>query len=632
MIRLRCSCGKGLRVRDQAAGRRIKCPGCGSILTVPRPEPPPDEGGPRLVEEDSARPERDLGPVPADVKPCPRCGVELPAYAVFCHTCGYKFGTSAASGGSKALVEKVPRRTVVKAVLGVAGLAVLLAGAYLAYNQIKENQEKARKTAGSSAGPSAPAGKPLPLIIVRTGFTYAQPRLRKEFEFHYDDGVYSPARARLTLREKIAGEALGRLPGAGLQGGVYTRNGEPPDHSLTLRIPVSFGWAYGRVGGAVHPKQPCVASCSAYLYLRKDIVLWRSAKGYAASPAGEEPAPAELAAVVALTSAKASVNFQEHAQTAAATIAETILEGLPSARELGKLLTRAERAERTAQSVLEGLDPNAVSPKARRLAEQGNQFVIAALADSLDAIHDRAVLKAIAHRATDPAIARRAKAALQAVTKSLGIKLVLIRPGQFQMGSAKGGSHVQPVRTVTITKGFYLGATEVTQAQWEAIMGSNPSRFKGPHLPVEQVSWDDCQEFCRRLTEHERDAGELPEGVAYRLPTEAEWEYACRAGSTATYCFGDAEAKLGDYAWYLDNSGKRTHPVGQKRANAWGLHDMHGNVCEWCSDRWHGGKFRVLRSSSWHSSASRCCAAFRTNYAAEARLYDLGVRVARPLP
>ena len=135
---------------------------------------------------------------------------------------------------------------------------------------------------------------------------------------------------------------------------------------------------------------------------------------------------------------------------------------------------------------------------------------------------------------------------------------------------------------MTITKPFYLGKYEVTQEQWEAVMGSNPSHFKGPKNPVEQVSWDDCQQFLVKL-----NAKSGGQGSKFVLPTEAQWEYACRAGSTGKFCFGDDEKQLGEYAWYEANSGDKTHPVGEKKPNTFGLHDMHGNVWEWCQD-WYG--------------------------------------------
>ncbi len=196
-----------------------------------------------------------------------------------------------------------------------------------------------------------------------------------------------------------------------------------------------------------------------------------------------------------------------------------------------------------------------------------------------------------------------------------------------------------PATVVTLTKGFYLGETEVTQAQWEAVMGSNPSQFKGPNRPVEQVSWDDCVLFCQKLTQRERAAGRLGPKQVYRLPTEAEWEYACRAGSRGEFCFGNDESKLGLYAWYEGNSGRETHEVGTKRANAWGLSDMHGNAWEWCAD-WCGSypggdptgagvrASRVVRGCSWVGHARPCRSAARNGDLPVSRYHFLGLRLA----
>jgi formylglycine-generating enzyme required for sulfatase activity len=218
--------------------------------------------------------------------------------------------------------------------------------------------------------------------------------------------------------------------------------------------------------------------------------------------------------------------------------------------------------------------------------------------------------------------------------KNLGMSFVTIPAGTFMMG--EGGEAHQ----VTLTKGFELGVYEVTQEQYEQVMGSTPSHFRGPQNPVEQVSWNDAVEFCRKLSEL---PAEKAAGYVYRLPTEAEWEYACRAGTDTEYSFGDSESQLGGYAWYDENSGLTTHPVGGKRPNAWGLYDMHGNVWEWCQD-WYGaypsgsvtdppgaasGSARVYRGGSWFHYSDDCRSAFRNGSTPDDRSFGLGFRVLR---
>ena len=212
-------------------------------------------------------------------------------------------------------------------------------------------------------------------------------------------------------------------------------------------------------------------------------------------------------------------------------------------------------------------------------------------------------------------------------------EFVRIPAGEFLMVSENGDADERPTHRVRISRDFEMGKYEVTQAQWMAVMGDNPSHFKGSDLPVETVSWDATQTFIKQL--NERDSK-----YQYRLPTEAEWEYAARAGST-----GDYAGNLDAMAWYYTNSGNKTHPVGQKQPNAWGLYDMHGNVWEWCQD-WYdsryysqsqavdpqgpsAGSLRVPRGGGWNCGAVRCRSAFRSSNSPGARRAALGFRLVR---
>ncbi len=247
------------------------------------------------------------------------------------------------------------------------------------------------------------------------------------------------------------------------------------------------------------------------------------------------------------------------------------------------------------------------------------------------------------------------------ITNSIGMKLVLIPKGTFMMGSPGseiGREKKQTQHEVTISKDYYLGVTEVTQGQYEKVMGTNPSFFQGDEVaernpdtgrvikevdssnhPVEQVSWEDAIDFCKKLSDL---PGEKAAGRVYRLPTEAQWEYACRAGSKSAYSFGESSKSLGDYAWFAGKSNGQTHPVGEKKATAWGLYDMQGNVFEWCSD-WYDeypkgavsdptgpkeGSLRVFRGGCWDGVAELCKSADRAYGLPSSRIYGIGFRVA----
>jgi len=226
------------------------------------------------------------------------------------------------------------------------------------------------------------------------------------------------------------------------------------------------------------------------------------------------------------------------------------------------------------------------------------------------------------------------------------IEMVLIEPGELNMGSPAADAGIyydqMPPHRVKITRPFYLGASQVTQGQWRAVMSKNPSYFQGSdRLPVENVSWEDCQGFIARLNR-------MVPGGGFRLPTEAEWEYACRAGTATRFSFGNDDAQLSEYAWYAENSENKTHEVATRKPNPWKLFDMHGNVRQWCQD-WYaedyygvspsedpqgppaGGALpqRVARGGSWIQYPGQCRSAFRSNAGPEQIDNDLGVRLAR---
>ncbi len=239
-------------------------------------------------------------------------------------------------------------------------------------------------------------------------------------------------------------------------------------------------------------------------------------------------------------------------------------------------------------------------------------------------------------------------------TNSIGMQEVLIFPGEFLMGSPaneEGQLDNENQVEVRLTQGFWLGKYTVKQAEWQQIIGNRPWEEKdyvrdAPDCPVTFVSWEDAMDFCRRLTEKARLSGRLPDEWKYTLPTEAQWEYACRCGTTTAYSFGDDSSKLGDYVWFADNADdvgeEYPHAVGTKAPNPWELSDLHGNVGEWCRD-WYadnlpggpdpevtvkGWGMRVSRGGCWFTSARDCRSACRGGYWPDGRGYGLGFRVA----
>jgi formylglycine-generating enzyme required for sulfatase activity len=224
------------------------------------------------------------------------------------------------------------------------------------------------------------------------------------------------------------------------------------------------------------------------------------------------------------------------------------------------------------------------------------------------------------------------------LANGIRLEMVSLPAGKFTMGSSESNDE-KPQHQVKVNS-FAIGKYPVTQAQYQAVMGTNPSHFKNnPQNPVEQVSWNDAKAFCQKLSQIT--------GKTYRLPTEAEWEYACRAGTTTRYYFGDNDNQLGDYAWYRGNSNRTTHPVGQKKPNGWGLYDMSGNVWEWCEDNWHDSyagapddgtawidndnrsqSKKCLRGGSWGSSPNFCRSAVRVRNFPDILGSNHGFRVA----
>jgi formylglycine-generating enzyme required for sulfatase activity len=215
-------------------------------------------------------------------------------------------------------------------------------------------------------------------------------------------------------------------------------------------------------------------------------------------------------------------------------------------------------------------------------------------------------------------------------------------PASFVMGSDQGPAEEQPAHKVTLAYPFAIGKYEVTQELYAAIAGNNPSKWKGPRNSAEMLNWAEAQEFCRRLTLELRKRKLLGDDEVIRLPSEAEWEHACRGGTTTKYSFGDDAKDLGDFAWFTGNAKGNDPPVGVKKPNPWGLYDMHGYVWEWCLDAWREDykgapadgspakddniKKRVIRGGAWTEPADKCRSAFREGAPVETRSAAIGLR------
>lgn len=269
------------------------------------------------------------------------------------------------------------------------------------------------------------------------------------------------------------------------------------------------------------------------------------------------------------------------------------------------------------------------------------------------ACSDGAVSEAAQTLAT-PAQTAATTAPARTYTNSIGMVFVAIPAGSFLMGSADGDPHAfaveKPQRRVSIAKPYYIGQYEVTQADWQTVMGENPyararsnpyyrlpgmaARITKPDHPA-TVSWQDAQAFITALNQRENTR-------RYRLPSEAEWEYAARAGTQSAYSFGDSAADLGQYAWFGEDFARGgTHPVGQKRPNAWGLYDVHGNVWEWVEDTFapyasktpqgvqggSAGRDKTVRGGSWYQTATSWRSAFRKGYPPDYRGISIGFRL-----
>jgi formylglycine-generating enzyme required for sulfatase activity len=323
-------------------------------------------------------------------------------------------------------------------------------------------------------------------------------------------------------------------------------------------------------------------------------------------------------------------------------------------RRISQLRTRLEELE-TAIEVMCSTDIYQLYQKYEDARASGDDLLamIASVANDSIAKSKRKLAKL---KRRDKVVTRSvADIELQQFTNRIGMRFVLIPAGRFLMGTRTEKTACfedesdeleyehELQHEVIITKPFYMGVYPVTQQEYEQLIGRNPSEFRGKQSPVENVSWHAAMRFIKRLNS---DLSEHKKGLRYRLPTEAEWEYACRAGSESEYFFGESASKLGQYAWYKANSKLRTHPVGMKKPNAWGLHDMYGNIWEWCLDLDGSypegtvtdpegpdfGDFRIYRGGSWDDGPNECRSAYRGMYSSDYSDGSIGFRVAITCP
>jgi formylglycine-generating enzyme required for sulfatase activity len=241
--------------------------------------------------------------------------------------------------------------------------------------------------------------------------------------------------------------------------------------------------------------------------------------------------------------------------------------------------------------------------------------------------------------------ARESKKAMPDRIEVMEIELIKVNPVKFTMGIRDLHTSIEPydgLRKVEITKPFYLAVNEITQASWNQKMDKNPSRFKDAKRPVEGVTWKQSMAFCQSLNDEIRKSGHIPKGMIFRLPSEAEWECAARAGTKSLYFFGDKPDSITDYAWISENSEAQTHAVKRKKANPWGFHDLYGNVREWCLDgygkrpeqnlvdpllEWRNMD-KVNRGGSWDSCEDCCKTGRRSNFGKDYHSSDVGFRLA----